>query len=75
MTIENALVKGKGQVEDIVDMTDKKSAGDASSVINITNTLTSPFSGVEKNGVANITVGGSNAGCPTNIFGWTGYKF
>lgn len=75
VTIENALVKGQGQVKDLVDMTDGKSAGDASSVINITNALTTPLSGQEKNGTANITVGAGNAGCPTNVFAWTGYQF
>lgn len=75
VTIENALVKGQGQVKDLVDMTDGKSAGEASSVINITNALTTSLSGQEKNGTANITVGDGNAGCPTNVFAWTGYQF
>jgi len=76
-TIENALVKGQGQIKDLVDMTDGKGAGDATSVIDITNSLTTPLmsSGKEKNGEANITVGAGNAGCPTDIFAWTGYKF
>ncbi|OJV87654.1 MAG: hypothetical protein BGO34_11565 [Bacteroidia bacterium 44-10] len=74
-TIENALVKGQGQAKDLVDMTDGKGAGDPSSVINITNSLTTTLSGVEKNGTANITVGAGNTGCPTDIFAWTGYQF
>lgn len=74
-TIENALVKGQGQAKDLVDMTDGKGAGDPTSVINITNSLTTALSGVEKNGTANITVETGNAGCPTDIFSWTGYQF
>lgn len=74
-TITNALVKGQGQAKDLVDMTDGKSAGDPTSVINITNSLTTPLSGKEKNGEANITVGAGNTGCATDIFSWTGYKF
>lgn len=74
-TIENALVKGQGQAKDLVDMTDGKGTGDPTSVINITNSLTTALSGVEKNGTADITVEAGNTGCPTDIFAWTGYQF
>ena len=74
-TFENALVKGQGQVKDLVDMTDGKGAGSATSVINITNSLTTTLSGAEKNGAGNITIESGNTGCPTAPFAWTGYKF
>lgn len=74
-TILNALVKGQGQAEDLVDMNDGKGAGNAASSISITNSLTTGLSGKEKNGEADITVEEGNTGCPTSIFAWTGYQF
>lgn len=74
-TIENALVKGQGQVKDLVDLTDGKGAAQESTTISLTNSLTTPFSGKEVNGTGNVTIKAGNTGCPTNIFAWTGYKF
>lgn len=74
-TVENALIKGQGQLRDLIDMTDKKGDGNSGSVINITNKLSTPIFGKETKGTANITIKDGNTGCPTNIFGWTGYKF
>ncbi|MDR0422010.1 MAG: hypothetical protein LBH72_03240 [Proteiniphilum sp.] len=75
VTVQNALVKGCGQAKDLVDMTDGKGAGNATTAISITNALTAPLSGVEKNGTAgNITVIPGNTGCPSGIFAWTGYN-
>ena len=74
-TIENALVKGQGQVKDLVDLTDGKGAAQESTTISLTNSLTTPFNGKEVNGTGNVTIKAGNTGCPTNIFAWTGYKF
>ncbi len=73
-TITNALVKGTGTAIDIVDLNDGKGAGDATSVINITNKLTN-ITGKQLNGTGAVTFSDNNTGCPTNIFAWTGYKF
>jgi len=75
VSIQNALVKGQGQAKDLVDMNDGKGVGDPTATINITNALTTPISGAEKNGLAAITVSTGNTGCATNIFSWTGYQF
>ncbi len=75
-TINNALVKGIGSAQDLVDCTDSKGSAAAGTVINITNALTYPILGTEsKPGTNNATInfGGSNAGCDSSIFGWTGY--
>ena len=73
-TIENALVKGQGQAKDLVDLTDKKGDGQESTTISITNALTTKISGKEVNGTGKVTIKAGNTGCPTNIFGWTGYQ-
>jgi hypothetical protein len=73
-TIENALVKGQGQAKDLVDLTDKKGDGQESTTISITNALTTKISDKEVNGTGKVTIKAGNTGCPTNIFGWTGYQ-
>ena len=73
-TVINALVKGTGAVADLVDLTDTKGAGDPTSTISLTNTLTTAPAR-ELNGVGAVTVGGNNTGCPTAIFAWTKYAF
>ena len=74
-TIENALVKGQGQAKDLVDLTDGKGAAQESTTISLTNSLTTKITGKEVNGKGNVTIKAGNAGCPVNIFAWTGYKF
>ena len=74
-TIENALIKGVGQAKDLIDMNDGKGAGDPTSVISISNQLSTPLTGEEVNGVAQVTLDDNNTGCPTDIFAWTGYNF
>ena len=73
--VQNALIKGKGQLRDLVDFTDKKGAGNPESVINITNSLSTEISGSEIKGEGKVTIKDGNTGCPTDIFAWTGYKF
>jgi len=72
-TITNALIKGTGAVLDLVDFTDGKGAGDATSSINLTNQLTNPILGKTTNGAGTVTFSDNNTGCASNIFAWTGY--
>jgi len=79
-TIENALVKGQGQVKDLIDLDDSKGYAQESTTISLTNSLTTQFNGKEVNkreGTTydNVTIENGNTGCPSNIFDWTGYKF
>lgn len=77
-TITNALVTGKGQAKDLIDLTDGKGDGNTASVINLTNSLETAVSGKEINpadGYADVKVEAGNTGCPTDIFSWTGYAF
>jgi len=75
-TIVNALVKGTGTVEDLVDLTDSKGGADVGTTISLTNALTNaPQRQTNPVVAVGVTIGGSNTGCPTNIFAWTGYQF
>ncbi|MDO5663943.1 MAG: hypothetical protein Q4G63_01640 [Bacteroidia bacterium] len=76
-TIVNALVKGTGTAQDIIDLTGYDA--DPATSISLTNKLTG-FTGkdINKNATipfANVKIVADNTGCPTNIFAWTGYKF
>ncbi|MCE5180064.1 MAG: hypothetical protein LLF81_13090 [Porphyromonadaceae bacterium] len=75
-TVVNALVKGTGTVEDLVDITDSKGGADLGTTISLTNALTNtPQRETNPVVAVGVNVGGSNTGCPTNIFAWTGYQF
>ena len=75
--IENALVKGSGLIEQLVDLTDSKDNADAGTVVNVTSEATNveeqTNSGNPAGSTVNIAAG--NAGCANDIFGWTGYIF
>lgn len=74
--VVNALVKGTGTVEDLVDLTDSKGAAAAGTVINITNSLTNtPKRLTNPVDATGVTIGTGNTGCATSIFAWTGYQF
>ena len=75
-TIENALVAGSGNIEELVDLNDGKGTGDAGCVINVTKNATNVDSDVnDKNPAgATINITSGNTGCPADIFGWTGYS-
>ncbi len=77
--IVNALVKGVGSAQDLVDCTDSKGDAAAGTVISLTNSLTNSILGiVSKPGAnsASITINTSgNTGCDSSIFAWTGYSF
>ena len=75
-TISNALVLGSGEIEDLVDLTDSKDDADAGTVVNVTKSATNVGRDTNPSNPAGATVNiaDGNAGCPTSIFGWTGYN-
>ena len=87
-TITNALVKGTGNVKNLINFDDSKGAGNVASVVSLTNGLTNKtlvnggkeiVPGKDANGVAlsypNAKIDAANTGCATTVFAWTGYKF
>ncbi len=79
-TITNALVKGVGHVQDMIDFSDGAGNGDTASVVEVTGELTVPSAGPNPTREINPATGYAGAkimdgktGCPTNIFGWTKY--
>ncbi len=79
-TIENAVIKGTGTANDIIDMTDGKGAGHADTKISITNSLTNPVAGQairvpDGFDITNLKIENGNTGCPTSVFSWTKYQF
>ena len=75
-TISNALVIGSGEIEDLVDLTDSTDDADAGTVVNVTKGATNVGRDTNPGNPAGATVNiaDGNAGCPTDIFGWTGYS-
>ena len=74
--IQNALVLGSGEIEDIVDLTDSKDDADAGTVVNVTKNATNVGRDTNPDNPAGATVNiiSGNTGCQTDIFGWTGYS-
>ena len=74
--IQNALVLGSGEIEDIVDLTDSKDDADAGTVVNVTKSATNVGRDTNPDNPAGATVNitSGNTGCQTDIFGWTGYS-
>ncbi|MDD3077725.1 MAG: hypothetical protein PHH37_01305 [Paludibacter sp.] len=87
VNVSNALVKGVGSAQDLIDMTDSKGFGDVNSSISLTNSLTYPILGVDVRtsgkladgttqtwSYPNVTAAATgNTGCASSIFAWTGY--
>lgn len=73
-TITNCLVTGSGKVTDLVDFTDSKGAGNASSSVNITYTGVT-ITGKETNGTGNVSIVAGNTGANTSVFAWTNFEF
>ena len=76
-TISNALVIGSGVITELVDLSDGKGTGDAASVINVIKGATNVGSDTNSGNPAGATISitnGNTGGCPTDIFGWTGYS-
>lgn len=72
--IVNALVKGAGQVKNLVDLTDKAGAAHANTGIRMTNALQKAISGKELVGEGDVKVEQGLTGANFSAFGWTGYK-
>ena len=73
--ITNALVKGTGAIENLIDLTDSKGDADAATEISVTGDAANVTDGLVKaNGeYAGVKVTDGNTGCPADGFGWTGY--
>lgn len=78
-TITNALVKGVTTVGDLIDYKDSAGDGVLTSSISLTKGSEFAVTGKEINPDAascpNTKIEAGNSGCPTDIFGWTGYQF
>ena len=76
-TINNALVIGSGEIEELVDLTDSKDNADAGTVVNVTNNATNV--GAETNdgnpAGATVNISAGNTGADVAAFEWTGYQF
>ncbi len=74
--IQNALVKGSGEIQELVDLTDSKDPADAGTVVNVTNEATNVGKQTNSGNPAGakVSIAAGNSGCATNIFGWTGYS-
>ena len=73
-TITNALVKGTGTAQDVIDL-DGANAGTSISLTNQLTSVTSADHIKPTTGFPNVKIEAGNTGCPTDIFAWTGYKF
>ncbi len=75
-TIENALVIGSGEIQELVDLSDGKGTGDEGCVINVTKGATNVGKDTNDGNPsgATISIVSGNTGCDTGIFGWTGYS-
>jgi hypothetical protein len=71
-TITNALFKGIGTSENLIDFNDGKGNGDSTSSISYKSMLPAPTKELVK-GTGDVTINESNTGCVSNIFVWTGY--
>ena len=75
-TVNNALVKGSGVIEELVDLQDSKGPAADGTVINVTKEATAVENDTNSKNPAGATVNitSGNTGCPTDGFGWTGYR-
>ncbi|MEA4916951.1 hypothetical protein [Proteiniphilum sp.] len=72
-TIQNALVKGTGTAQDVIDL----NGANTGTAISLTNQLTSVTDKAinPETGFPNVKIETGNAGCSSNLFSWTGYEF
>ena len=72
-TIQNALVKGTGTAQDVIDL----NGANTGTAISLTNQLTSVTDKAinTETGFPNVKIETGNAGCSSNLFSWTGYEF
>ncbi len=73
-TITNALVKGSGPIDNLIDLTDGKGTADNASSLSVTNEATD-VTAEENKGTCTATVNfvSGNTGCELD-FAWTGYS-
>ena len=74
--IRNAIVTGNGKISDLVDLQDGNGDATASTSISVTKAATNVDNDTNSGNPAGATVSivSGNTGCPTDIFGWTGYS-
>ena len=74
--IRNAVVKGSGVIEELVDLQDSKGTAADGTTVNVTKEATNVEKDINDNNPAGATVNiaTGNTGCPTTDFGWTGYS-
>jgi hypothetical protein len=73
-TITNALVKGTGRIEDLIDISDGSQNAPYETIIAITNSLTNTPTGalVKPAAYPGVTIESGHTGCATDIFNWVG---
>ncbi len=78
ITVTNALVKGTGHVDDLIDISDGSQNAPYVSTISLTNSLTTapdrPINPVSYSGLT-LDPTPANTGCAPAVFAWTGYQF
>ncbi|WP_288764922.1 hypothetical protein [uncultured Porphyromonas sp.] len=77
-TIQNALIKGQGQVKNVLDFTDKKGAADPRTKVEYTSLLTTVPADAEVKGTlndGNIQKKEGLTGADTSKLAWTKLKF
>ena len=77
-TIQNALIKGQGQVKNVLDFTDKKGAADPRTKVEYTSLLTTAPADAEVKGKlndGNIQKKEGLTGADTSKLAWTKLKF
>ena len=74
--IKNAVVKGNGAIENIIDLTDSKGDAGTGTEIGATNEASNLTSDAikAKAEYPGVKIASGNNGCPTDGFGWTGYS-
>ena len=72
-TITNALVKGSGAVEELVDLTDSKGNAANTTSVQVSNEATNVEEAENAKNEGSVTIEAGHTGCATNLFGWTGY--
>lgn len=75
LTLTNALIKGQGQVKDLIDCKDKKGNANPNTSISIRSTLNLNLLGLQKNVDSNsspsIEINSTNTGADYSVFTWT----
>ena len=75
--ITNALVSGSGEIQNVIDLTDGKGGAGSATEISLTVAAANVSdSQVKADGQYDgVRIESGRTGCPTGIFGWTGYEF